>query len=317
MLKKVSDSRKIYNKAQNWHARKSLILQLYQNPMPELPEVQTIVSELKREGLIGRTIQDVYVYWPRTVATPDVNSFMQLLSQQTITGISRRGKYLIFHLSHHYDLLVHLKMTGRLLLVPKNAPSSPYIRLVLDLDQEQQLRFHDTRKFGRWYLVSQAHAFLHKMGPEPLAPDFSLEQFALRIKQRHRALKPLLLDQTFLAGLGNIYVDEALWEAKLHPLQPAHTLKQEEIKALYHAILHVLKKGLENQGTTLGKGLTNFYRLNGKQGEHQTLLKVFRRTGEHCERCHTTIERIIVAQRGTHLCPHCQKLRGSKKASQS
>lgn len=276
--------------------------------MPELPEVQTIVSELKQAGIVGRMIEHIEVYWPKTVAQPTLAVFIKRLLHQTILDIYRRGKYLIFSLSDGSALLVHLRMTGRLLLTSADQPLPPYVRLILDLDHHRQLRFHDTRKFGRWYLVNHPDDILHKIGPEPLDADFQLKTFKTRLKNKKRALKPLLLDQTFLAGLGNIYVDEALWEAQLHPLQTAHTLTDQQVKKLYHAIILVLKRGIESQGTTLGKGKTNFYRLDGNQGQHQTRLQVFRRTGEPCNRCGHLIERLVVAQRGTHICPNCQFL---------
>jgi formamidopyrimidine-DNA glycosylase len=199
-------------------------------------------------------------------------------------------------------------MTGKLLLVDQETPESPYVRVRLDLDNGKALYYHDTRKFGRWHLVQNLDNVIGKIGPEPLAEQFSFELFWTILHNRTRALKPLLLDQTFIAGLGNIYVDEALWEAKLHPLQPAHLVTPEQAKVLHKAIIFVLKRGIESQGTTLGTGRTNYYRLDGTRGKHQTLLKVFRRTGQPCPRCSHIIERIVVAQRSTHICPNCQTI---------
>lgn len=280
--------------------------------MPELPEVQTIIDDLKYAGLIGREIQRVHVNWSKTIAT-DLSTFCKVLPHKTIEGLDRRGKFLVFHLSGSYKLLIHLRMTGRLLFVPHQTPSSPYIRLSLELDQGEELRFHDTRKFGRWYLVHQLEEVLHKLGPEPLDPSFTFEYFFYCLQQSKRALKPLLLDQTFIAGLGNIYVDEALWEAQLHPLQPANSLTRQEGEALYRAIQYVLKRGIDSQGTTLGKGRTNYYRLSGQQGSHQTLLQVFRQTDKPCHRCGHLIQRLKVAQRSTHICPYCQSLHSTER----
>ena len=280
--------------------------------MPELPEVQTILDELKHMGIIGHTILQAHVYWFKTVAQPDVNTFLKMLPGKKILNLERRAKYLIFHLSDNLDLYIHLRMTGRLLWSstqrPLDPPLLPYIRLSLDLDHNHQLHFHDTRKFGRWSLINNSELFLHKIGPEPLDSNFSADLFLDKLKKKQRALKPLLLDQHFLAGLGNIYVDEALWEAQLHPLRKAHSLSPEEGKKLHASIIQVLQRGIENQGTTLGVGRTNYYRLNGQRGQHQTLLKVFRRTGQACPRCGSVIERLVVAQRGTHICPQCQPL---------
>ncbi len=274
--------------------------------MPELPEVHTILEDLKQAGLLEREIQEIHLYWSKTVGYPDPDTFCQLVRNKRILNLERRGKYLVFTLSEGLFLCIHLRMTGRLLLVNQQTPKTAYIRLRLDLDHQQALDYHDTRKFGRWYLVSDPQMIVGKIGPEPLADDFTFEVFWNSLKQRSRPLKPLLLDQTFLAGLGNIYVDEALWEARLHPLQPANSLTPEQARHLYKSIIHVLKRGIQNQGTTLGKGRTNYYRLNGSQGNHQTLLNVFRRTGQACPRCAHLIERMVIVQRSTHLCPHCQ-----------
>lgn len=274
--------------------------------MPELPEVQTILEDLKQAHLVGSHIQKVKVYWPRTIGPMTPRAFCNLLTHKRILNLERRGKYLIFTLSEGYFLCIHLRMTGRFLLVHPDMPESPYIRLRLDLDQGKSLYYHDTRKFGRWYLVQDPQTIVGKLGPEPLSTDFSFDSFWNHLKHRKRTLKPLLLDQTFLAGLGNIYVDEALWDAQLHPLQPAHLLTLQQAQALHLSIIHVLQRGIKSQGTTLGKGRTNYYRLDGAQGEHQTLLQVFRRTGQPCPRCGQLIIRLIVAQRSTHLCPHCQ-----------
>jgi formamidopyrimidine-DNA glycosylase len=223
-------------------------------------------------------------------------------------GLDRRGKYLIFLLSDGNFLCIHLRMTGKLLLVDQETPESPYIRVRLDLDNGKALYYHDTRKFGRWHLVQNIESVVGKIGPEPLAETFSFESFWQILHLRTRALKPLLLDQNFLAGLGNIYVDEALWEARLHPLHLANFVTRKQAQALHQAIIFVLKRGIASQGTTLGTGKTNYYRLDGTRGKHQTLLSVFRRTGQPCPRCGHAIERIVVAQRSTHICPNCQRL---------
>lgn len=276
--------------------------------MPELPEVHTILQDLKQANLLGRSIVKARVYWPRTVATPSSSQFCLLLQHKKIMDLDRRGKYLIFTLSDGFFLCIHLRMTGKLLLVGSNTPEPKYIRLRLDLDNGETLLYHDTRKFGRWHLVQNLESVIGKIGPEPLSPDFTFENFWAMLHVRSRALKPLLLDQTFLAGLGNIYVDEALWEAGLHPLQPAHHLTPQQAHRLYQAIIVVLKRGIEHRGTTLGTGKTNYYRLDGTRGNHQTILNVFRRTGQKCPRCGHLIERLVVAQRSSHICPNCQQL---------
>lgn len=274
--------------------------------MPELPEVETIKNDLINAGIVGRTIQKVEVFWPKTVAYPDLNTFCNQLPNQKILQMERRGKYLIITLSKGY-LCVHLRMTGRLHLEQGDPIFNPHIRLRLLLDHKKRVDYYDTRKFGRWSLVEELSSFFKHLGPEPLNSEFTPELLYSKLQKYSRALKPLLLDQTFLAGLGNIYVDEALWEAQLHPLQPANSLTLKKAQQLYASIQKVLKRGIVSQGTTLGKGKSNYYRLDGSKGSHQTLLSVFRRTGLPCPRCGQPIKRIIVAQRSTHFCPYCQK----------
>ena len=274
--------------------------------MPELPEVQTIVDELNQSGIVGCAIEDVEVFWPRTVANENLEVFRKSLQGQRIVELKRRAKYLIFTLSSGDSLCVHLRMTGRLLLVKDISVDNPHIRLRLILDQKRTLDYYDTRKFGRWTLVSDLTTLFGKIGPEPLSAEFTAQRFWEMLNRHARALKTLLLDQSFLAGLGNIYVDEALWESQLHPLQRSNTLTHAQAKHLHQSIVLVLKRGIESQGTTLGTGKSNYYRLDGSRGKHQTLLQVFRRTGQPCPRCGEAIERLIVAQRSTHICPKCQ-----------
>ncbi|MCP4716539.1 MAG: DNA-formamidopyrimidine glycosylase, partial [Deltaproteobacteria bacterium] len=180
--------------------------------------------------------------------------------------------------------------------------------VILRFNDQRELRFHDTRKFGRIFLLSNPATVLDKLGPEPLDKAFTLRVFTALLLPRKRLLKPLLLDQNIIAGLGNIYVDEALWEARLHPCRIAASLTPAETKALHRAIPRVLKRGLKNLGTSLGTGKANFYSVAGRSGRNRDQLNVFRRTGEPCLSCSATIKRIIVAQRSTHLCPDCQRL---------
>jgi formamidopyrimidine-DNA glycosylase len=197
-------------------------------------------------------------------------------------------------------------MSGRLHLVSDDLPRKKHEHVILSLADGRQLRFHDSRKFGRLYLTSDAEKILNRLGPEPLATGYTQKIFARSLSPRKRMLKPLLLDQTFIAGLGNIYVDEALWESKVHPRRIAASLTESEIRALYRAIPRVLKRGLKNLGTSLGTGKTNFYSIAKHQGRNRDELKVFRRTDLPCPRCQTKIQRIIVGQRSTHICPKCQ-----------
>jgi formamidopyrimidine-DNA glycosylase len=276
--------------------------------MPELPEVQIIVDDLNVAGLAGTTIMGAKVFWPRTIAVPSPKSFCRQVKGKKIAAIRRRGKYLVFDFTNGGNLLMHLRMSGRIHLVSADSHRLKHEHVILNFDDGRQLRFYDTRKFGRLYLVKNPDKILGHLGPEPLDDDFKSDAFAERLKKRKRLLKPLLLDQTFIAGLGNIYVDEALWEAKIHPMQIASNLCASEIKALYRAIQRVLKRGLKNLGTSLGTAKTNFYSVARRPGRNEDKLNVFRRTDRPCPRCKTPIERLIVGQRSTHICPNCQEI---------
>jgi formamidopyrimidine-DNA glycosylase len=276
--------------------------------MPELPEVQTIVNELIAADLIGAPISEAKVYWPRTIAEPSAKLFCKQIRNQHFTAIRRRGKYLVFDLSSGSCLLLHLRMSGRLHLVPAATPRMKHEHVILSFADGRQLRFHDTRKFGRMHLVEDPQKILNRLGPEPLDKRFTVHGLAERLKGRRRLLKPLLLDQTFIAGLGNIYIDEALWDAGLHPRRIAASMSLPEAKALRRAISRVLNRGLKNLGTSLGTGKTNFYSVARRRGRNKDELKVFRRTDLPCPRCNSPIKRIIVGQRSTHICPKCQKL---------
>jgi formamidopyrimidine-DNA glycosylase len=274
--------------------------------MPELPEVQTIVNDLNAAGLIGRTIIQAEVFWPATIATPSPAIFRGQIRNRIILGIARRGKFILFNLQGGLTLAVHLRMTGRFRIVDAIMPPDRHVHVILMMDDGHSLWFHDTRKFGRFSLVEHSGTLLGALGPEPFDPRFTANALAARLVRQRRQIKPLLLDQTFLAGLGNIYVDEALWTARLHPLRRSDTLIPAQIRALHRAIRHVLRQGLQNAGTTLGRGQSNFYSLSGTRGKNEVHLKVFRRTGEPCPRCRSPIVRLVVGQRSTHICDQCQ-----------
>lgn len=274
--------------------------------MPELPEVQTVVDDLIAAGVPGAVIAGVRVFWEKTLAARNPADFCRQLRNRQITAVTRRGKYIIFHLQPEADLLFHLRMTGRFVLAPHGSRRTRHDHLILRLTDGRQLRFHDTRKFGRAFLADDHKAITGHLGPEPLAAVFTAKRLTTRLTARKRQLKPLLLDQTFIAGLGNIYVDEALWEARLHPLRPSDSLTADEAVKLHRAIRKVLKQGLKNAGTTLGNGQANFYSLERRTGRNRSYLNVFRRTGQPCPRCKHPIERLVVGQRSTHICRHCQ-----------
>jgi formamidopyrimidine-DNA glycosylase len=275
--------------------------------MPELPEVQTIVDDMHAVGLSGATIVDAHVLWERTIATGSGDDFRHRMQGRIIQNIDRRAKYIIITLSGALCWLVHLRMTGRFQIEPPDNPPGRHARVVLTLKDRRQLVYYDTRKFGRFYLTASPESVLGELGPEPLAPNFSAKALAARIGRRKGRIKPLLLNQKFLAGLGNIYVDEALWTAKIHPMRTANTLNLSEIRGLHRAIRQVLRQGIRNAGTTLGAGRSNFSSIRRNHGENADQLNVFRRTGQPCPRCGQAIERLVVCQRSTHLCVRCQR----------
>jgi formamidopyrimidine-DNA glycosylase len=275
--------------------------------MPELPEVQTVVDDLIASGVAGRTLESVSVHWPKSIATPSVRRFRSGLPGDRIAALSRRGKFIVLGLAAKGWLLIHLRMSGHLHLVPRHRPRGKHEHVVLRLEDAPDLRFHDPRKFGRLYWVADAADILGQLGPEPLAKAFTGRRLAEMLAGRRRQLKPLLLDQRFIAGLGNIYVDEALWASGLHPETLASRVGEERARRLHGAIRRVLRRGLGNGGTTLSRGAATFTSVNGHAGRNREALAVFRRTGLPCLRCRTPIVRLIVGQRGSHICPQCQK----------
>lgn len=275
--------------------------------MPELPEVQTVVDNLNQGILVGCSITGARVSWPKTIAEISPARFRKQITGCTIRQITRRGKYIVFHLSRGLTMMIHLRMTGRLSWTITGNARNKHEHVVLEVEKKNELRFQDTRKFGRIFLTDAPEKILGKLGPEPLAKTFTPQGLFTMLQSKKRQIKPLLLDQTFIAGLGNIYVDEALWKATIHPLCISRLITKKEAGALHGAIVHVLNKGLKNMGTSLGKGKGNFYSVGNRPGRNADKLNVFRRTGQACLRCSTHIERIIVAQRSTHICPCCQK----------
>ncbi|MDJ0804626.1 MAG: bifunctional DNA-formamidopyrimidine glycosylase/DNA-(apurinic or apyrimidinic site) lyase [Desulfobacterales bacterium] len=274
--------------------------------MPELPEVQTIVNDLVDAGLVGRRIRAVVVRWPGVIDGVSAAAFRRRVVGNRIQAIHRRAKFIVWRLEDASHVLMHLRMTGRLHFARPGSRYAKHEHIAFRLDDGRQLRFQDTRKFGRFYLPADPGAVLARLGPEPLDPGFSARRLAQRFQGRRRMLKPLLLDQHFIAGLGNIYVDEALWDAGLHPLRTADTLQFDDIRRLHRAIRKALRKGLKNMGTTLGTGETTFYSLARNRGRNRDALNVFRRTGAPCPRCRRPVERLVVGQRSTHICPACQ-----------
>jgi len=270
--------------------------------MPELPEVETIVRALVNgnkdtPGIVGKTILGADIRWEGTIEEPDVDQFIRRISGQRIDAIGRRAKYLVFTLTED-TLLVHLRMSGSMLIGLQGADLAKHVRVVIFLEDDLQLAFNNPRKFGRMWLLADPEEIFRKLGPEPLNGDLDAEKFTEKLLARGRQLKPLLLDQSFIAGLGNIYVDEALHLAKLHPMRLANSLQPEEGRELFRAVQNTLNEGIRQNGASIDW----VYR----GGEFQNQFRVYQQTDQPCMVCGTPISRITVGQRGTHFCPRCQ-----------
>jgi len=266
--------------------------------MPELPEVETIIRGL-RPNLVGSVILEARVEWARSLAQPAPAQFCEAIANQRVMSIDRRGKFLVIRLERQF-MLVHLRMSGDLRLEATQASPQPHDRVILYLSGERQLVFNDPRKFGRIWLVDTPEVILDKLGPEPFDPQLTGQRFHDMLQKRTRILKPLLLDQTFLAGLGNIYTDEALHLAKIHPESASDSLNLSHARGLLKAIRAVLQEGIQRNGASIDW----VYR----GGDFQNHFRVYQRTGQPCPDCGTFIERIVVGQRGTHVCTRCQTL---------
>jgi formamidopyrimidine-DNA glycosylase len=271
--------------------------------MPELPEVETIKNELAPH-VVGRRIVKVELPWEGVVREPTAVELCARLTGRRITGLSRRGKYLFFDLEDAGKLVIHLKMSGALLLKPAGADGEKYIRAILYLDNGTAVFFRDPRKFGRMWLVAGCGGITAKLGPEPLEPGFTVAVLAERLGHRAAPIKAVLLDQGRIAGIGNMYADEALFTARLHPERRTNSLSPDELSRLYRAIRSVLEAGIKNKGASI----VNYCRPDGKQGTAHLEFRVAHRGGKPCPVCGTHIERIVVRGRGSYFCPQCQRL---------
>ena len=282
--------------------------------MPELPEVETVARDL-RPRIVGATIVGARSTWARTLRTHAPEAFAEAVAGRRVEAVGRRAKLVVVDLSDGAALTIHLKMTGQLFVVPADAPVDPYVRLVLELADGREIRFRDIRKFGRIGLYGRdpatgelttevgGSAVFAAFGPEPLDPAFGLREFRRRLRRRKGRLKPLLLDQAFLAGVGNIYADEALWTARLHPLRTAGTLRPPDERRLFEAVRAILSEAIERRGSSIDD-----YTAPDGDGSMQERLQVYQRTGEPCPRCGRSVKRIVIGARSTHLCTWCQRL---------
>ena len=305
--------------------------------MPELPEVEYTARQL-RTAIVGATIRDAQVFWERAVGYPELPDFLAEIAERSILAVRRRGKYLVLDLSGDLIVTIHRRMTGNLLLLPpgweidtclrerdavawntrgpafhRAEPEDEidpvqlrYCRVCFTMVDGRRLLYTDPRKFGRielWPREREAEA-LAGLGVEPLDDEFTIEGFARSLAGRKGAIKQVLLDQTVIAGLGNIYADEALYYACIHPLRPAQSLSTDEVRLLREGVVAVLTLGIEHGGTSFSE-----YRdLWGEAGDNYNHVRVYQQDGKPCARCGTLIERMVVGQRGTHYCPACQRL---------
>ncbi|GAC1676133.1 MAG: bifunctional DNA-formamidopyrimidine glycosylase/DNA-(apurinic or apyrimidinic site) lyase [Candidatus Limnocylindrales bacterium] len=279
--------------------------------MPELPEVETVARDL-RPLITGATIVDATTTWPRTLRNLDPEGFADGVAGRTIEAVGRRAKQLVIDLSGAAFLTIHLKMTGQVFVVPQDLPEDPYVRVVLTLDDGREIRFRDIRKFGRigLYVAADGPADpFAKVGPEPLVAAFTVAAFRKRLRARKGRLKPLLLDQAFVAGVGNIYADESLWAARLHPLRTAPTLRPADERRLWVEMRRILAEAVIRRGSSIDD-----YTAPDGDGEMQDHLAVYQRTAEPCLRCGRPIRRIVVGGRATHFCSWCQRLPAADRA---
>jgi formamidopyrimidine-DNA glycosylase len=266
--------------------------------MPELPEVETIKNELS-PLVVGREITGVDLGWEGIVKSPEAEDFCSHVIGQRITDLVRRGKYLFFHLNGGGIMVMHMKMTGSLLVNPEN---DKFTRAVIHLDGDTDMHFWDPRKFGRMWLADDEASVTDKLGPEPLDDGFSVEMLAHILENRTAPVKPVLLDQAVIAGIGNMYADEALYDANIHPARPAKSLSAWEVTRLHAAIVNVLQAALVRKGASV----RNYIRPGGEIGTAHFEFRVAHGVGKECPIHHVPIKRIVVRGRGTYYCPECQ-----------
>lgn len=288
--------------------------------MPELPEVETVANDLRRL-VTGAVILGSRCGWTKTLRSGEPAALDAAVTGRRIVGTGRRAKLVLLDLDDGTVITVHLKMTGQLLVVPADAPVDPHVRVSFLLADGRELRFRDIRKFGRIGVARRdpvtgalsgelgARAGADPFGIEPLEPAFDIRAFRTRVRGRRTRLKPLITDQAVIAGIGNIYADEALWAARLHPLRTARTLAPRDERRLYDELLAILREAVARRGSSVDD-----YTAPEGDGSMQEHLRVYQRTGDPCERCGRPIRRIVVGSRATHFCSWCQRLPAADRA---
>jgi formamidopyrimidine-DNA glycosylase len=275
--------------------------------MPELPEVETVRKTLVKL-VLQKQIENVSVYWPKIIKKPvEAEQFIDALKGETIEDVGRRGKFLILY-TETYALVSHLRMEGKYGLYSKEDPFDKHTHVIFHFTDGTELRYRDVRKFGTMHLFRKGEEFqkppLLELGPEPFEESFTERYLGKKLGNTNRKIKPALLDQKIVVGLGNIYVDEALFRAGIHPERPANTLDEKEISILHREIVKTLNEAVKKGGSTI----RSYVNSQGEIGMFQLELYAYGRKGEECKRCGTPLEKTTVGGRGTHYCPNCQKL---------
>ena len=272
--------------------------------MPELPEVETVRRGLEKL-ILGKKISSIEVHYPKMIKT-ELEEFQKELPGQVIQSMGRRGKYLLFHLTDRV-LISHLRMEGKYLYYPDQVPERKHAHVLIRFEDGGTLVYEDVRKFGTMELLApellESYFISKKLGPEPTKNDFDLLTFEKALKKSKRLIKSHLLDQTLVVGLGNIYVDEVLWRAKVHPAKSSQKVTKKEAKAIHEQTISVLEQAVDKGGSTI-RSYTNAF---GENGTMQELHQVYDKAGLACSRCGTIIEKIQLGGRGTHFCPRCQR----------
>ncbi|CAJ1185232.1 Formamidopyrimidine-DNA glycosylase [Companilactobacillus paralimentarius] len=272
--------------------------------MPEMPEVETVRRSLIAQ-VKGRKITHVEIRYPDLI-TGDVDQFVEFVTGATISDVGRRAKFLLIHLDNGYTIISHLRMEGKYRISADPSAIDKHSHAIFTLDNGQKMIYNDVRKFGRMQLWNtdelSENKSLKKLGPEPLSTEFTFQNLKPRVMRHHKDIKTVLLDQSVMSGLGNIYVDEVLWQVKLHPETPANHLSDEDIQKIIEASNQEMDKGIAAGGSSI----RTYVDATGHKGNMQNNLKVYGKEGTPCPRCGTEIVKIKVGGRGTHFCPKCQ-----------
>jgi len=267
--------------------------------MPELPEVETVTNSVKKH-LIQKKLYKLRVKWPKVLDNFNIKDFQVKIINKEILDVFRRGKYILIKFDSSF-LAVHLRMTGKLYISKEIDSNNKHISAYFTL-KDKYLIFEDTRKFGRIYLYDDMSILNSKLGIEPLSKDFSLNWLSKCFSKKHRQIKPFLLDQTYLVGMGNIYTDEALWYSKIHPLAKCDQIDKKNLKLLHEGIVNVLSESIKLGGTTIRDYTYDYSYV----GNYALNLNAYGKNDKPCKRCGTKIIKLKVAQRGTYICPNCQ-----------